>query len=109
MITTSAAGDRAHGTWNTATAKTTSKVICASAVSDWPLIVPSRKVERETGVVSRRRSVPLLRYGDLVAVDGISFEAPAGEVFGLLGPNGAGKTSTLGWLEEIRFPEAPCR
>lgn len=45
------------------------------------------------------------RYGAMVAVDGISFEAEAGEVFGLLGPNGAGKTSTLECLEGIRFPD----
>ncbi|MBA4103065.1 MAG: ABC transporter, partial [Arthrobacter sp.] len=30
-------------------------------------------------------------YGDVAAVDGISFSVPAGESFGLLGPNGAGK------------------
>ena len=35
------------------------------------------------------------RYGDLVAVDGVSFETRAGECFGFLGPNGAGKTSTM--------------
>ena len=35
------------------------------------------------------------RYGDLVAVDGISFAIRRGECFGFLGPNGAGKTSTL--------------
>ena len=46
------------------------------------------------------------RYGDTVAVDGISFEANPGEVFGLLGPNGAGKTTTLECLEGIRFPDA---
>lgn len=35
------------------------------------------------------------RFGDLVAVDGISFAVEEGEVFGFLGPNGAGKTSTM--------------
>ncbi|HEY1958010.1 MAG TPA: ABC transporter ATP-binding protein [Polyangiaceae bacterium] len=35
------------------------------------------------------------RYGDLLAVDGLSFEVGAGEVVGFLGPNGAGKSTTL--------------
>lgn len=34
-------------------------------------------------------------YGDFRAVDGISFDVPAGESFGLLGPNGAGKSTTM--------------
>lgn len=37
-------------------------------------------------------------YGDTVAVQDVSFEAPAGQVFGLLGPNGAGKSTTIGCL-----------
>jgi lipooligosaccharide transport system ATP-binding protein len=37
----------------------------------------------------------LKRYGDLTAVDGISFTVEAGECFGFLGPNGAGKTTTI--------------
>ena len=35
------------------------------------------------------------RYGDLTAVDGISFDVEDGAFFGLLGPNGAGKTTTI--------------
>lgn len=35
------------------------------------------------------------KFGDLVAVDGISFSVAPGECFGMLGPNGAGKTSTI--------------
>lgn len=41
-------------------------------------------------------------YGDLKAVDGISFNVKEGEVFGLLGPNGAGKTTTIEVLEGLR-------
>jgi ABC-2 type transport system ATP-binding protein len=44
-------------------------------------------------------------YGDLAAVDGISFEVLKGEVFGLLGPNGAGKTTTVEVLEGLRAPD----
>jgi len=36
-----------------------------------------------------------VRYGKLIAVNGISFELPKGEVFGFIGPNGAGKSTTI--------------
>ena len=42
------------------------------------------------------------KYGDLTAVDGISFDVYKGEIFGLLGPNGAGKTTTLEIMETLR-------
>lgn len=45
-----------------------------------------------------------VKYGDVVAVDGVSFDVREGEVFGLLGPNGAGKTSVIRALTTILDP-----
>ena len=45
-------------------------------------------------------------YGDIKAVDGISFDVKEGEVFGMLGPNGAGKTTTVEIIEGIRTPDS---
>jgi ABC-2 type transport system ATP-binding protein len=44
-------------------------------------------------------------YGDLKAVDGVSFTIDEGEFFGILGPNGAGKTTTLEIIEGLREPD----
>jgi ABC-2 type transport system ATP-binding protein len=41
-------------------------------------------------------------YGPIVAVEQISFEVAAGEIFGLLGPNGAGKTTTVECVQGLR-------
>jgi len=46
------------------------------------------------------------RYGDLAAVDGISFSVEEGEIFGVLGPNGAGKTTTVETIEGLRKPDS---
>jgi ABC-2 type transport system ATP-binding protein len=45
------------------------------------------------------------RFGDLDALDGVSFEVEPGMVFGLLGPNGAGKTTTVRVLSTIITPD----
>jgi ABC-2 type transport system ATP-binding protein len=45
------------------------------------------------------------RYGDVTAVDHISFEVKIGEIFGFLGPNGAGKTTTIRMLTGLIKPD----
>ncbi len=45
-------------------------------------------------------------YGDIQAVDGVSFEVRAGEIFGLLGPNGAGKTTTVESMVGLIEPDS---
>lgn len=45
-------------------------------------------------------------YGALTAVDGVSLDVQAGEIFGVLGPNRAGKTTLLEMLEGLRRPDA---
>ena len=45
-------------------------------------------------------------YKDVVAVDGIDLDVPAGQCFGLLGPNGAGKTTTIEICEGLTEPDS---
>jgi ABC-2 type transport system ATP-binding protein len=45
------------------------------------------------------------RYGDVQALDGVSFAVREGEVFGLLGPNGAGKSTTVRVLVTLTHPD----
>ena len=61
--------------------------------------------------VSRSAEAPALRvdrlckrYGDFVAVDGISLEVARGDFFGFLGPNGAGKTTTINAIVGLAIP-----
>ncbi|HPC95247.1 MAG TPA: ABC transporter ATP-binding protein [Sedimentisphaerales bacterium] len=46
------------------------------------------------------------RFGDVVAVESVTFRVEAGELFGFLGPNGAGKTTTINMLTGLARPDA---
>ena len=45
------------------------------------------------------------KYGDMVAVNGISFSVKKGEIFGLVGPNGAGKSTTINMITGLLVPD----
>src|SRR6476619_8579366 len=72
-------------------------------VSAPPQAPPPRVAPAEGAVIDVRDLRK--RYGDVNAVDGVTFEVRKGEVFGLLGPNGAGKTTTVEILEGLRTPD----
>ena len=61
----------------------------------------SEPVDKESSVESLNK-----RFGELAAVDDISFSVRRGEVFGILGPNGAGKTTTLECIEGLQEPSS---
>jgi ABC-2 type transport system ATP-binding protein len=45
-------------------------------------------------------------FGDVVAVDNLSLDVPAGSVYGFIGPNGSGKTTTLRMIMNIFYPDS---
>jgi ABC-type branched-subunit amino acid transport system ATPase component len=47
-----------------------------------------------------------LRFGGVVALDGVTFDVEAGEVLGIIGPNGAGKTTLFDCISGFRRPDA---
>jgi ABC-2 type transport system ATP-binding protein len=44
-------------------------------------------------------------YGDIIAVNDVTFRIEGGEIFGLVGPNGAGKTTLIEMIESLRTPD----
>src|SRR5215210_3395342 len=69
-----------------------------------PVAEPNNYRRLPVGVIDVADLV--VRFGDVTAVDGVSFSVEAGEVVALLGPNGAGKTTTVETLEGYRRPTA---
>lgn len=65
-------------------------------------------IERQERNASQVLSVASLckRYGDFVAVDGISFDVQRHEILGLVGPNGAGKTTTINMILGVLAPSS---
>lgn len=45
------------------------------------------------------------KYGEMVAVNGISFSVEKGEIFGLVEPNGAGKSTTINMITGLLVPD----
>ena len=74
-------------------------IICPSCRTEGKFIFKKTDILENAAVeVSNLRKI----YGDLVAVNDISFSVKKGEVFAFLGPNGAGKTTTVEMIESIR-------
>ena len=81
----------------------TKVVTCSACDLKGRVTIPGEKQDNTVAIeVSHLKKV----YGDLTAVNDISFSVKTGEIFAFLGPNGAGKTTTVEMIESIRQPTA---
>lgn len=66
----------------------------------------SERAADEAGIAAVRAAGLTKSYGNLLAVNDLTLEVPAGRLFGFLGPNGAGKSTTIGCLTGLIDPTA---
>ena len=62
--------------------------------------------KKEAGLVGSLKSLVARKYGEIRAIDDISFNIDEGELVGFIGPNGAGKTTTLKCLSGLLYPNS---
>jgi len=93
------------------TAGSTAKATAKQAPTDAAATMTIESTERIRPVEPPKPSVLTLtglhkRFGDTVAVDGVTLEVAEGSFYGIVGPNGAGKTTTLSMVTGLLRPDA---
>lgn len=69
-------------------------------------VAPDRDIAVEMGQTLLEMDDVTMRFGGLVALDGVSFGIRRGEILGLIGPNGAGKTTCFNTMTGVYRPSA---
>lgn len=74
-------------------------------MENYQTVIKLENVKKTFSISAKQRKIDHTNEKYKVAVDGLSFEAYKGEIYGLLGPNGAGKTTTLRMLSTLIKPD----